>query len=273
MLALAPLLFFVGGPDTMFAGGSVVFLLLIGVTVLLSSRLGGTAAAAMMPVREAFSVRHTFAVFRQPLAREAVAVLAMKSMVAEGIVVAIPLYMSGDPALGHWSLASLLIPGAIGTVAGLIWAGSTSTGERARGIMRLSLLGMVVSAFAYTALNYGLTRVPPVGQLAPHADTTLALALGVACLLGMALAAAMVSARAALTNVAPVGTQSRVFALQSALSDSLVAVPLLALGIGGTFAGSGSIFAALGIMGAVVLIAIVRPSFIPYVGVSEASDA
>lgn len=273
MLALAPALYFLGGPDVMFAGAAIIFAVLTVVTIVLSARLHGTAAAMQQPAREAFSVRHTFAVFRQPLAREAVAILAMKSMIAEGIVVAIPLYLKGDPTLGHWSLLSLLIPGSIGTVAGLAWAASASSPDRARSVMRLSLLGMVVSAFAYMALNYGLTRIPPVGQMAPHADSTLVLALAAAFLLGMALAAAVVSARAALTTAAPLGTQSRVFAIQGALSDCLVAVPLMALGVGGTFAGSGSIFAALGVIGAVVLILLVRPSFIPYIGATEASDA
>jgi hypothetical protein len=273
MLVLAPALFFVGGPDVMFAGAAVTFVILTAATIVLSAHLHGTPASMPQPASEAFSVRHTLAVLQQPLAREAVAILAMKSMIAEGIVVAIPLYLKGNPALGHWALLSLLIPGSIGTVAGLVWAASASSAERARSVMRLSLLGMAVSAFAYTALNYGLTRIPPVGQLAPHADSTLVLALAVAFLLGMALAAAMVSARAALTTAAPVGTQSRVFAVQSALSDSLVAIPLMALGVGGTFAGSGSIFAALGTMGAIVLVLIVRPAFIPYIGVSEASDA
>jgi len=273
MLVLAPALFFVGGPDVMFAGAAITFVILTAVTIMLSAHLHGSAAAMPQPASEAFSVRHTLAVLRQPLAREAVAVLAMKSMIAEGIVVAIPLYLKGDPTLGHWALLSLLIPGSIGTVAGLVWAASASSAERARSVMRLSLLGMAVSAFAYTALNYGLTRIPPVGQMAPHADSTLVLALAVAFLLGMALAAAMVSARAALTTAAPVGTQSRVFAVQGALSDSLVAIPLMALGVGGTFAGSGSIFAALGAMGAIALVLIVRPAFIPYIGANEASDA
>jgi MFS family permease len=272
MLALAPAFFFIGGPHMMFAGAAIIFAVLTVVTIVLSARLHGTAAARPQPAREAFSVRHTLAVFREPLAREAVAILAMKSMIAEGIVVAIPLYMKSSPALGHWSLASLLIPGSIGTVAGLAWAASASSDDRARSVMRLSLLGMVVSAFAYAALNYGLTRIPPMGQIAPHADSTLVLALAVAFLLGMALASSVVSARAALTTSAPVGTQSRVFAVQGALSDTLVVVPLMAVGIGGTFAGSGAIFAALGTMGALVLVMLARPSFIPYLGVTEPSE-
>jgi hypothetical protein len=209
------------------------------------------------------------------MAREAVAVLAMKSMVAEGIVVALPVYMKNDPAMGRWSLASLLIPGIIGTAAGLLWASSSSSRERASSIMRLSLSGMIVSVFAYMALNYGLTRVPPMAQMGSHSDTTLVLALAVAFLLGMALAAAIVSARSALTETAPVGTQSRVFALQSALSDGLVAIPLFVLGFGGEVGGSGAVFATLGVLGTLVLLGMVFPQFVPRFGLGSttASDS
>lgn len=273
MLLLAPLLFVLGGQQLMFLGAAAAFILLALVTAILALRLRDTPASMLLPAAEAVSIRRAIAVFREPAAREAVAVLAMKSMIAQGIIVAIPLYLSSNPALGRWSLASLLLPGAVGAVAGLLWAASTTSVERARSVMRLSLLGMVVSAFAYTALNYGLTRVPPVGQLVPHADSTLVLALAVAFLLGMALSAAMVSARTALTASAPVGAQSRVFAVQCSLSDSFVVVPVLLLGVGGTFAGSGSIFAALGTIGVLVLLVLARPAFILYLGAVGPSDA
>ena len=193
MLVLAPALYWLGGPQMMLLGSVIGFFALTMMTALLTLRLRTTAAGHLQPAREAFSFRSTVGFFRQqPLARDAVAVLAVKSMVAQGIVVALPMYMKHDMGLGHEATAFLLVPGVIGTIAGLLWAGPTITKARASAAMRMSLLGMAVSVFALAALGLGITavgeysQVPPVAHLEASLNTTYLVAFPVAFLLGLA---------------------------------------------------------------------------------------
>jgi MFS family permease len=267
MLILAPALYIAGGTNAMLFGSVIGFFILVATTALLSSRLRATPAGHLQPAREAFSFRNTVGFFRrQPLARDAVTVLAVKSMVTQGIVVALPLYMKHDMGLGHTATAMLLVPGIIGTIAGLLWAGPTITRARAAAAMRLSLLAMTVSVFALAALDFGITavvqftEVPPVTHFEASLNTTYLVAFPVAFLLGLALSGAMVSARVALTETAPVDQQARVYAVQSTLTDALVVLPLLLLGVGAQLAGARMTLAAIGIFATLAFLAIERPT-------------
>jgi MFS family permease len=265
MLVLAPALYLLGGTELMLMGSVIGFFLLSVMTAVLSMRLRATPAGHLQPAREAFSFRSTLGFFRhQPLARDAVTVLAVKSMVTQGIVVALPLYMKHDMGLGHTATAALLVPGIIGTIAGLLWAGPTITKARAATAMRLSLLAMAVSVFALAALDFGITAVvdfaqlPPVTHLQASLNTTYLVAFPIAFLLGLARSGAMVSARVALTETAPVDQQARVYAVQSTLTDALVVMPLLLLGVGAQVAGARPTLAVIGIFATLAFIAMER---------------
>ena len=268
IVVLAPALYWFGGAQAILTGSVVGFFLLTALTAWLSLRLRATPAGHMQPVRDAFSFRETVRFFHgQALARDAVTVLAVKAMVAQGIVVALPMYLKHDMGLGREAMVFLLIPGIIGTAAGLFWAGRNVTRARAAATMRWAMAGMIVAVFALAALDYGIiavaeySHVPPIVNLEASLNTTFVVALPAAFLIGLALSGALVSARVALTETAPIGQQARVYAVQTTLTDAIVVLPLLLLGVGVQFAGARTTLAAMGILASLAFVAIEHPRF------------
>ena len=244
MLVLAPLLYFAGGQQAMLVGATVGFAALLAVTTALAIRVrreGPPVTTAVAPSR---GFTETVRFFRgEPLARYAVASLGLKMLVSKGIVVALPFYLDQSLGLGPWALALLLAPGVAGAVVGLIWCSRTLTVHRSREIMTLSALGMGVSLAALAVLDHAITVAAQHSQIGPVADfearvnTALAVAIPAAFLLGLCLSGALTAARVALSETAPLGQQGRVFAVQLTLSETLIALPLIAVGAGATYAG------------------------------------
>ena len=267
---IAPALWYVGGVEVMLWGAAAGFLALSAMSLVLAAHLRNTAATLALPARSAFSFRDTVRFFRgEALARDAVAVLAVKAMVSQGIVVALPLYLSNDLGLGRSALIYLLLPGIAGMAAGLAWAAPAVTKARAAWFMRAGLLGLTVGVFALSALDYGLIAMFEYSRFAVlvHFDvsmnTTFVVALPVAFLIGLCLSLSQVAARVALTETAPLGQQARVFAVQSTLTESLVVLPLLLMGVGAQYAGARPTLAAIGVLSALAFMVIQHPRFQP----------
>jgi len=103
MLALAPLLFVIGGTQAMLAGAVVAGVALSAITVVLSLNHGRPARE---PAGDHSSLRDSLRVFkRSPMARDALAILAVQTMIIQGIVVALPLYLRNDISLGAFRAA------------------------------------------------------------------------------------------------------------------------------------------------------------------------
>ena len=267
---IAPALWWVGGVNAMLIGAAAGFLVLSVMTLVLATRLRNTAAAQALPARCAFSFKDTVRFFRgEALARDAVTVLAVKAMVSQGIIVALPLYLSQDIGLGRSALIYLLLPGIAGMAAGLVWSAPAVTKARAAWFMRAGLLGLTVGVFALAALDYGLIAVYEYSRFHVLVDfnvsmnTTFVVALPVAFLIGLCLSLSQVAARVALTETAPLGQQARVFAVQSTLTESLVVLPLLLMGVGAQYAGARPTLAAIGILSALAFVVIQHPRFQP----------
>jgi hypothetical protein len=257
-LALAPALYYLGGTQAMVAGAAAIFLAFAVLCIVLCIRI--ESDVVLLPrARHPFNFRETLSVFSsQRLAREAMTVLAVKAMVTQGIVVALPLYLRNDMALGGEALMFLLMPGIAGVLAGLTWSRSC-TRLNAGGAMRLALLGMATALFALAALDYGLTaviefsQIPRIASLEASLNTTFVVALPVAFLVGASIAVGLVSARVALTESAPLAQQARVFAAQATLTDGIVVLPLLLMGVGVQVAGARPVMAAMGALAVVAL--------------------
>ena len=137
-------------------------------------------------------------------------------------------------------------------IVGLLWAGTGLTLEGTARAMRLSILGMAIAVFALAALDYGVTaafaysQVPPLVRFEAALNTTAVVAMPIAFLVGATLSVSMVSARAALTAAAPLGLQSRVFAVQATVADALVVLPLLFAGVAAELLGARSTLAVSG---------------------------
>ncbi|MGK2964180.1 MAG: MFS transporter [Tepidiformaceae bacterium] len=256
MLLLAPALYFLGGTETMMVGAAITFALLVGATTYLGAALRGTAASVKVASRRAFSFGETFRYFgREPRAGYAVGLLGFKAVAAKCMVVALPFYLERDLGLGAEGVAYLLAPGVLGIVVGLVWAGRYVNLESAPSVMRLALMGMLVSVFALAVLDYGLmaaaqySQVPPIARLEASMNTTMVAALPVAFLIGTCMAGALVSARLVLSETAPIGQQARVFATQLTLTEAVLILPLAIAGIGTEFAGARVTLVILGVMG------------------------
>lgn len=252
MLVLAPVCYYLGGLQAMVIGSSIGFLGLVAVGSVLAYRLRNFTVRDESEEHHKMPFADTVRFFRdEPLARFAVATQGIKMVVSKGIVVTLPFYLERDIGLGFSALAYLAVPGIIGVVAGLIWCGRTLSVERARTVMNLSILGMVVSLAALAALDYGIqaaarySQIPPVVQLEASMNTPFAVAMPVALLLGLCLSGALIASRVALTEKAPMGQQGRVFAVQLTLVELFIAVPLMSLGIGTAFAGARTTLAVL----------------------------
>ena len=252
VLVLAPALYFLGGPSAMVAGAAIGFLALTGLTGFLAFRLRKLPVVHETSVAGALRFTETMRFFgREHLARYAVVALGMKMTVTKGIVVALPFYLEADLGLGFSALAFLAVPGVLGVIAGLIWCGRTLSLERSQAVMRLGFIGMAISMLALAALDYGITamarysHVPPIVRVEAEMNTTFAVAIPVAFLLGLCISGVLIAARVALTETAPLGQQARVFAVQLTLTETLVALPLLFMGLGTTYAGARMTLAVL----------------------------
>lgn len=264
-LLLAPALYYFGGTAAMMLGAAAIFVLFAVLAIVLCARIESDVVVTVARPPHPFNFRETLGVFSsQPLARDAMTVLAVKAMVTQGIVVALPLYLHHDMALGREAAMFLLVPGIAGIIAGLVWAGSV-TRESAAGAMRLALLGMAVAVFALAALDYGVTaviefsQIPGIVRLEATMNTTFVVALPVAFLVGASLAISLVSARVALTESTPLGQQARVFAAQATITDAIVVLPLIFMGVGVQFAGARPMLAAMGALALLAFAALEYP--------------
>jgi hypothetical protein len=269
-LVLAPALYLTGGIHLALAGALLLVLAKTGLAALLAMRV---AAQPPSVHRGAFGgLRETLSVFaHSELARDGLAVQAIKSLVAQVILVAFPLYVKHDLSLGTEGVAYLLGAGIVGAALGLLWAATGLTSEGLLRAMRISTLGMAVAVFALAALDYGVTaafaysQVPPLVRFEAALNTTAVVAMPVAFLVGASLSVSMVSSRAAMTSAAPVGVQARVFAVQATVSDALVIIPLLFAGVLAELLGARTTLAALGTLCAVTWLLMWHPWFqLPY---------
>jgi MFS family permease len=235
----------------------------IGVVVLMQAVASGTRSSTPRTSSRHFFLRETVSFFRnQPGAIFAGVLLAFGELTAKAGAVALPYYFAKD--LGLSREASLLVvgPGVLGVGLGLYWAGRWLEAERAHHILRLTLLGTVVALLALGVLPGGLTAVEswlrPDTSVTINSSVILAIVVTVpvALLLGLCFAVGPVAARALLSATAPRDQQSRVFAMQSTVTDSLGIVPLVLSGVGAQLAGGRATFVFLGLLGLAVLVAV-----------------
>lgn len=248
-------------PWALVAGAAVAY---AGVVGLMQAVAVGTRnlMPAHPPVRH-FFLRETVAFFRaQPGAIFAGVLLAFAELAAKASAVALPYYFAKDLGLGREASLALVVPGVLGVGIGLYWVGRWLEAEKAHGVLRLTLLGTAVGMLALGGLPGGLTVVAswlqPDTAVTTNSGVVLAVivTVPVALLLGLCFAVGPVSARALLSATAPRDQQSRVFAMQSTVTDSLAIVPLVLSGVGAELAGGQATFLFLGLLGAAVLVVV-----------------
>jgi MFS family permease len=261
MLVLAPIFFLIGGLTAMLAAASVGMAVLFVMCAGLAFGLRNTPAVATQENRQAFSFRAVGTYFLQEhAAGYSLITLAYKTIVGRAVIVALPLYLTHEMGVAGTSILYLIIPGVLGVGAALLWTGRSMSLPSAAGVLRASFIGMILCVAALAALDYGVSafarysQVPPVVQLEASMNTTFAVAVPIAFLLGIVLTTSLVAARVILTETAPRAQQARVFAVQEMLSESLVVAPLLLTGIGVQYAGARPTLAVVAAVGLLAMI-------------------
>lgn len=264
-LVCAPVLYLVGGAQAALAGSLVAMLLHMAVTHWLAFRLREAGSSSTL-VRTGF--RHALSIFRtsEP-ARDALAALAVKSLVGQVVLLAFPLYVEHDLSLGAGGAVVLLAPGIAGVATGILWGATFLNLDGAARAMRLSVLGLSVAVLALAALDYGVsfafafTQVQALVRFQASLNMTAIVGMPVAFLLGASLSIALVSSRVALTAAAPLAMQSRVFAVQATVNDALVVLPVLFAGVAAELLGARMTLGALGIFSAITWLLMWHPWF------------
>jgi len=262
MLAFAPLLYLIGGLTAMLAGAVLGMVALVLLTAIVGFRLRHAVAdETHVSVSPRAGVRETVAFFvGQHTAAYAVVLQSFKSMVSRAVFVALPLYLTHDLGVGGDMLVFLIIPGIVGVVAALLWSGRSLGIEQAPSVMRWSMIGLITAVFALAALDFGISamarysQVPPVVAFEASLNTTFAVAVPVAFLLGVVLTTSVIAGRVVFTELAPQGQQARVFAVQEVISEGLLVAPMLLTGIGITYAGARPVLAVIGVAGLALLL-------------------
>ena len=264
---LAPIAFYFGGEQGMLLGGAIAAIALAAITVAMTATVNDVAVEPIQPTGDSRFIDTVRFFKRYSIARDALATSAVKTMVTQGIIVALPLYVRNDLSLGQEWTAGLIAPGAAGVVAALLWCSTSLHFSGAGRAMRLSLVAMTVGVFALAALDYGvramleLTQVGPMVDLQFSLNTSFIVAVPIAFVVGVGITISLIAARVALTSAAPASQQARVYAVQATLTDALVVLPLLVMGIGVEVAGARPVLAAMGLIGAATFVVIQHPRF------------
>ncbi len=254
LFVLAPVAFWLGGPTFMIGTALAVYVLVACTSLLLALRV--PAGGAVASCRQAFSFMGPLQYFsRWSSAGYAGVLLAFGELAAKSLLIALPAYLSNDLKLGSPEQMVLLLPAGIGVLGGLAWAGRSLRVTFAPSVLRLTLLGSVVSVVALAGLGdliAGLAHMSDQGLvsfLASPERLSTFVVVPVGLLLGTCFAVTPIAGRAILSATAPAGQHGRVFAMQGMFTDMLCVAPLALSGLSTEVAGARTTFLAVGIVG------------------------
>ncbi|MEZ4553183.1 MAG: MFS transporter [Dehalococcoidia bacterium] len=246
VLALAPALHFVGGLPLMVGVAAGIN----GVACVLATVCAiGTRGSGSLPVRgagrAALDLRTTFRfIASDSRAAYAVVLLAFSQLAVKALMITLPPYVADDLDLSVVQMIVIAGVAGLGGVAGFYWTSRTLTLRVAPTALKVTLLLMVVSLLALSALTDGFVAGPgaagfeflqPLNLLRA---SSFAVPFSVAAILAMSLTVAPIGARTILTETAPRAHQARVFATQGIVTDLVVLLPILLSGLGTELAGA-----------------------------------
>ena len=217
LVALAPALYFAGGPLAMFAGAVAGFAALTGATLLVVRRaVTAQTDAGREGERRRPAFEDTLRLFRDlPLVRKAVTLLALRSAILYSVMIGLPAYLSGPLEAGGPGFWTVAVAGIVGGCLGLA-IGSRLSAQRLPDVMCVSWHAVTVSLVALAVASQAIG---------------IAVATVAALTLGLGLSLALVSGKAALTSSTPSERQAGVFAAQLWATDLLTLLPMAAVGV------------------------------------------
>jgi MFS family permease len=267
VIVFAPIAYYLGGAQGMLLAAAIAGVALAATTIIMAATIARDAVEPLQPQTESRFIDTVRFFKRYSIARDALATLAVKTMITQGVIVALPLYVRNELSLGDEWVAGLVAPGILGIIAALIWSATSLTFAGSARTMRLAMIAMTVGVLALASLDYGVRAIWELSQVGPMVDlevslnTSFLVAVPVAFLVGAGLTMALIASRVALTSAAPVAQQSRVYAVQATLTDGLVVLPLLFMGIGVEMAGARPVLAAMGLIGVAAFVVMQHPRF------------
>lgn len=261
ILVIAPLFYFLGGQAAVLLVAVAGFL---GVASsgfeLVRRRVEGAVPARADAARPTFRAVARF-LLTDGRAFYAVVALTLSGIISRVLVVSLPSYIRDQVDLGSLGAVLLFVPGALGIATGLAWASRRLTLETAFPTMRNASLILLSALFAFAFLDHGVsiatqnTMPASVRAIEASLNTTAAVVVPASFAAGMGMALVLMSGRLTLTELAPTGAQGRVHAVQLAITESLLVVPVLVAGLATAVAGARVTLAVVGIIAVVTLFA------------------
>ena len=245
---LAPFLLKIFGVPTVLAVAAAVFLLAAGVVYGVKGLQKARAAAAgdrvSRPGITAALAEGWRVLGSSNKAFMALVYLTIGATLTRSLAVLAPQYTHDVLGIEVENAVFVMAPAAIGSLLALLL---TPLLARMLGASRAAALGFVllllgfiglglvvyVRAFILDHLDLGISFVED--KVGVSSVITIAMILAVP--VGMAVTMVLVACKAVLNQEAPQGTQARVFATQSAVSDALSLPPLFVIGAIGELAG------------------------------------
>jgi MFS family permease len=166
-----------------------------------------------------------------------------------GIQVENAVYVMAPAAIG--SLLALLLTPLLARLLGASRTAATGFALLLLGFIGLGLV-VYVRSFILNHLDLGISFV----EAKVGVSSVITIAMILAIPVGLAVTMVIVACKAVLNQEAPAGTQARVFATQSALSDAMSLPPLFAIGTIAQLAGPRAVLlaaAAVGLVAATLL--------------------
>jgi MFS family permease len=273
-IVAAPLLYFAGGVTAIIGGAVVLYVVVGAVSLFIAANTVHVPSVAATD--HAFNFRRTVAYYaRKPVAGHAALTLAFAEVSSKALAISLPAYLLHDLGLNAPAHYLLAVPAGAGALIGLYWASRYFQLRDANDILRLALLGTVVSMVALACLGTAFSQIAEFTDrhilfaTATSQRLSVAVAVPVALLLGGCYAVTPIAARGVLSATAPAGQQARVFGVQATFTDLLCIGPLLLSGFSTEVAGPRITFLLVGILGAAVFLLL---EFVRYSRKDHASE-
>ena len=261
ILVLAPLFYFLGGQAAVLGAVIVAFAVVaVAGLEMVRRQVDASRPAALAGASHAFRPVARF-LLTDGRAFYAVVALTLAGVISRVLVVSLPAFIKDDIDLGSLGAAFVLVPGTLGIITGLVWASRLLTVGRAPAAMRTASLLLLAGLFTLAFVDHGLTLAAqntmpgPVRDAEAWLNTTAAVVVPASFLGGLGMIVAVMSARLVLAELAPAGAQGRVHAVQLAITESFLVIPVLVAGVATAMAGARITLAVVGILAVLTLFA------------------
>jgi hypothetical protein len=256
ILIFAPLLFFFGGQPGVFLGAICALMVtsMLGSTLMVMG-LGKVRPEGAPTELEGYRAVANF-LFSNSSAFHAMVALTLSGIISRVFVVSLPGYVRDEINIGPLGMLFIAVPGVLGIITGLAWTTRTLSLENSGRMLRISTSALLFTLFIAAFMDHGVTyaaqnsHVSPLQNFEAWANTTAGTIIPAAFAGGFGMCVVVMSARFVLAELSPAGCHGRVYAVQGAISETILILPIMFAGVATAFAGTRLV---LGVVGALAL--------------------